>query len=131
MSAAIHRTYRCPLQAAHRFRNYPERPDTVCPNGDIQCWFCGSWNIDQFLAWCRKILSGEISPAYETAFGPMPRMELNDRRDKIYVKQDGVLNAMEGAIKVKTAHLLPEHLDVVNRALKLCRANPNAPGGAA
>lgn len=93
------------------------------PNGDRVCWYCGSWDREQFVAYLRKILSGEVSATYTVEMEPRPltfgRLSLSDRRHKIYVRQDGVRNAGEGAIKVYVAHLTQDDCDLVNEVLRL------------
>ena len=72
---------------------------------DRVCSFCGSMHIDDFKA------------LFEDKGA---RLELNTRRDKIYIHRKGVGNAGEGAIKIKILHwqgLSEEDLEILNAKL--------------
>lgn len=80
-------------------------------NGDLTCSFCGSWRPEEFFAYV------------PTVDGVVNTLVVNDRKDKLYCWRAGVKNAREGAIKMKTAHLLslvaPEMEKLINEKVKL------------
>jgi hypothetical protein len=112
----------CPFNG----RGMLPRDEAPRPNGDRVCWYCGSWDREQFTAYCRRILAGDILAAYDVPMPGvakpyrMPRVSPSDRRHKIYVRQEGVRNALEGAIKVYVAHLTQEDIDLANQVIKRC-----------
>jgi len=65
------------------------------PNGDSCCSFCGSAHPDVFF----RVLNEAADPNSSTY------ISLSDKRYKIYLQIDGVVNAMEGPIKFYTQHL--------------------------
>lgn len=122
--AAAGEQFTCPLSIGHILmeeggRSYWERR----ANGDRCCSFCGSWHQDEFTAWCQSVLSGELPPFHvmEDYKVVSEHLSLADSRVKFYVSQAGVSNALDGAIKLKTAHLSPEQLDLANKALRFVR----------
>lgn len=120
----------CPMND----RGIAERESKPCANGDKTCWYCGSWDRDEFMAFIARVMSGEIpkskridAPTGEPFFSPT--LTLSDRRHKIYVRQEGVVNALEGAIKVYTAHLTADDIALVNDALRACHDDARGPTG--
>jgi hypothetical protein len=99
---------------------------------DRVCNYCGSWHADEFVAWCERVLRGEETPFREVK-SPLgehaySRLTLNDHCNKLYVHRDGISNAGEGAIKVRTIHLTREQIDLVNRTLSFCNEATRATG---
>lgn len=70
-------------------------PDTwdLGPDGNRTCSYCGSIHADDLMAICRKTLT-------DARYG----VEGTDKSYKVYVRQPGVRNASEGAIKFYMAH---------------------------
>lgn len=70
-------------------------PDTwdVGPDGNRTCSWCGSCHPEDMLEICRKTLVDERYAVEKT-----------DKRYKVYLKQPGVQNAGQGAIKFYMAH---------------------------
>lgn len=100
--------------------------DQTLPNGDKTCGYCGSWDRDQFMAFIQSIIDGEVTATYTTGIKRpdgeiwvFPRIEVNDRKDKIYARQEGVKNASDGAIKIYIAHLQEGDAFLVNRVIKM------------
>ena len=71
-------------------------PDTwdLGPDGNRTCSYCGSIHLDDLMEICRKTL-------VDDRFG----VETTDKRYKFYIRQPGVRNASEGALKFYTAHV--------------------------
>lgn len=63
---------------------------------DNCCSYCGSWHPQEFLQFLKAVTE---NPSEKI------RIELNDRRDKIYVNRFGVDNAKNGVIKVYLIHI--------------------------
>jgi len=116
-----------------KFRNVGNRDYHTCPYrmGDLEPWerkenldrwnkrnkdkvcsFCGSWHPEEFLAFLDKVIS---TKAEEN------RIEISDKKYKIYVTRPGILNAGEGTIKFKTHHLSKEQYQ--NNYLKINEAH--------
>ena len=88
------RDERCPLDDGRMFNQLPALWRKV---GDDRCCnYCGSIHPDDFLAMLDKFIDPQLPYWY---------LEMNDRRDKIYLHRPEIKNAMDGAIKIKTAHL--------------------------
>lgn len=70
-------------------------PDTwdIGPDGNRTCSYCGSIHPDDLIQICRKV---ESNPGYA--------IEGTTKSYKVYVRQPGVRNASEGAIKFYMAH---------------------------
>lgn len=70
-------------------------PDSwdIGPDGNRTCSYCGSIHADDLMVICRKTLEDE-------RYG----IEGTDKSYKVYVRQPGVRNASEGAIKFYMAH---------------------------
>jgi transcription initiation factor TFIIIB Brf1 subunit/transcription initiation factor TFIIB len=66
------------------------------PNGDLVCNHCGSLCPEQFLKYVDMVIN---DPSIDF------RIELSDRRHKVYMHKEGVKNAAEGAIKHYLVHL--------------------------
>lgn len=115
-------------ECPRNYRGMAPTESMPCTNGDKTCWYCGSWEREAFLAFVVRIVSGELpmSRRVDAATGEpffYPTLTLSDRGHKIYVHQEGVRNAIEGAIKVYTAHLTDDDLALVNDALRRCHDN--------
>ena len=101
--------------------------DQTLPNGNKICGYCGAWCRDQFMAYIQSIIGGEVTATYTTGttrpgtdeLWVFPRIEVNDHKDKIYVHQEGVKNASDGAIKIYIAHLQEGDVFLVNRVIKM------------
>lgn len=78
-----------------RFNGNKPLPDTwdIGPDGNRTCSYCGSIHPDDLMAICRKTLT---DPRYG--------VEGTDKSYKVYVRQPGVRNASEGAIKFYKQH---------------------------
>jgi hypothetical protein len=74
-------------------------PDTwdIGPDGNRTCSYCGSIHPDDLMAICRKTLTDD-------RYG----VEGTDKSYKVYVRQPGISNAGDGAIKFYMAHA-PKH----------------------
>lgn len=64
------------------------------PDGNRTCSYCGSIHADDLMEICRKTLVDE-------RYG----VEGTDKSYKVYVRQPGVRNASEGAIKFYKVHV--------------------------
>lgn len=91
---ALPQKERCPLDDGRMFNQLPELYRKV--GDDRVCQYCGSIHLDDFLALLDRFVDPDL---------PFWYLEMNDRRDKIYLRRPGIKNAMEGAIKFKMAHL--------------------------
>lgn len=123
MKAAKHDGTQCPLSKGHRYEDADDGAWRTV-GSDRVCSFCGSWHPDEFIAFCRQIINGEIAGAYSVvglSFA-MPVLSVSDRRHKIYARREGVTNASQGAIKVYVAHLSEEQGEVASEALRVCYA---------
>jgi len=80
---------RCPLTATVSI-------DRILPNGDHVCSQCGSLSPEQFLKYVDEVIN---NPSIDF------RIELSDRRHKVYMNKEGVKNSSEGAIKHYLLHL--------------------------
>jgi hypothetical protein len=82
-------------------------PDTwdLGPDGNRTCSYCGSIHPDDLMEICRKTLESE-------EYG----VEGTDKSYKVYVRQPGVRNASEGAIKFYKQHA-PERPTEAEKAL--------------
>lgn len=117
----------CPMKALQNDNRPITGSNKTLPNGDIVCWYCGSWSRKQFNAHCRKMLAGDESITNSVTVCAMNMvfctLGMNRRNDKIYIRRDSVKNASEGAIKILTPHLLPEDVylfeAVIDKAHKL------------
>ncbi len=85
----------CGARGEVNLNEVPTYPDTwdVGPDGNRTCSHCGSIHFDDLLAICKKSLTDERYAVEGTTKGY-----------KYYVKQPGVRNAGEGAIKYYTYH---------------------------
>ena len=63
---------------------------------DKCCSYCGSWHPVEFLSFLKTVAENEDSNY---------RIELNTRRDKIYITRPHIKNATHGAIKIYLFHL--------------------------
>lgn len=72
-----------------------ELPDTwdLGPDGNRTCSYCGSIHFDDLMAICRKVPDDE---GYS--------IDGTDKAYKVYVRQPGVMNASQGAIKYYKHH---------------------------
>lgn len=66
------------------------------PDGNRTCSYCGSIHPDDLMAICRKVVDAE--PGYA--------VDGTDKGYKVYVRQPGVRNASEGAIKFYMQHVI-------------------------
>lgn len=84
-------------------------------DGNRTCSFCGGMHFDDFIKIAKLSV---INESYA--------IEGTDKRYKYYVRQPGVRNAGEGAIKFYTTHfpekLRPDDISTLNAALKLSHA---------
>lgn len=82
-------------------------PDTwdMGPDGNRTCSYCGSIHFDDLMTICRKTIVDERYSVDGTT-----------KSYKVYVRQPGVRNAGEGAIKFYSAHL-PKVMRVADRQL--------------
>jgi hypothetical protein len=82
------------------------------PDGNRTCSYCGSIHFDDLMKICRLVPSDE-------RYG----VEGTDKLYKVYVRQPGVRNAAEGAIKFYKQHSLEEptqeQQDLFRAALRL------------
>lgn len=76
---------------------------------DRTCSFCGSWHPKDFIDF--------ISADGEFWLDDRNALEVNDRRDKIYVRRPGIRNAGEGAIKIKLVHLRGD-MELIDKILR-------------
>lgn len=96
--------------------NDGKAPDTwdLGPDGNRTCSYCGSLHPDDFMAICRKAITDE---RYS--------VDPSDKRYKVYVRQPGVRNASEGAIKFYMQHApaspTPQDELDYSRAVKISR----------
>lgn len=77
------------------FRQWPGTDYWRKQGNDLCCSYCGSWHPEQFLAFCREVVS---SPDINV------RIEMSDKRYKIYATRPGIRNADYGAIKFYMHH---------------------------
>lgn len=117
----------CPLQPYATLQVQIDHvPRWEVRGDDLVCDYCGSWNPDEFIEWCQTILDGKSLPTRDLShlnlesISSMPVLEVSDRRNKIYVRRDGIRNASDGAIKVYVAHLTKDQIEVVNRTIRFC-----------
>jgi len=89
-------------------------PDTwdLGPDGNRTCSYCGSIHPDDLMDICRKTLTDD-----------QYAVEGTTKAYKVYVRQPGVQNASQGAIKFYMQHM-PTHpskemMDLFDRALQL------------
>lgn len=77
-----------------------ESPDTwdVGPDGNRTCSYCGSIHFDDLMAICKRVIEDERYA-----------IEGTTKSYKVYVRQPGVRNASEGAIKYYKTHT-PENV---------------------
>lgn len=91
----------------------PDRWD-LGPDGNRTCSYCGSIHPDDLLEICRKTLADE-------RYG----VEGTTKSYKVYVRQPGVRNAGEGAIKFYMHHAPPTPAqadqDLFDKAMQLTR----------
>ncbi len=80
---------------SHSFGGDKALPDTwdFGPDGNRTCSYCGSIHPDDLMAICRKVLTDD---RYS--------IEGTTKSYKVYVRQPGVRNASEGAIKFYKQH---------------------------
>lgn len=99
----------CPYRMGERKENL----DRWFKHGkDRTCSFCGSWHPDEFLAFLDKVIQTQAKDY---------RIEISDKKYKIYITRPRVHNACEGAIKFKTHHLSKEQYQ--NNYLKINEAH--------
>ena len=81
--------------ASKYFNGDKPLPDTwdIGPDGNRTCSFCGSIHPDDLMTICRKTLTDE-------KYG----VEGTTKSYKVYVRQPGVMNASQGAIKFYMHH---------------------------
>lgn len=94
---------RCPRRGESHFGQTDKPlPDTWDrgPDGCRTCSYCGSMHQDDFF---RLVIA--TASAGPNAGDDVPSIDPSDKGYKIYVKQPGVRNAGEGAIKFYTQHL--------------------------
>jgi len=89
----------CPFQnfdknSVHTYNRVPSEWREV--GQDKCCDYCGSWHPQEFLEYLKEFTENPNDKV---------RIELNTRRDKIYIHRPDVFNAGEGAIKVYTSHI--------------------------
>jgi hypothetical protein len=79
--------------------NDGELPDTwdMGPDGNRTCSYCGSMHYDDFIDMCRLAI---VDEGYS--------IDPSDKGYKVYVRQPGVRNASEGAIKYYKQHTPPD-----------------------
>lgn len=65
-------------------------------NGDTTCSYCGSWHPKEFLAFLGEVITNDDFNI---------RIELNDRRNKVYIRRPNVKCANQGAIKIYLVHI--------------------------
>ncbi len=82
----------CGRRGEQRTSDLPDTWD-IGPDGNRTCSYCGSNHFDDLMEICRKTLTDE-------RYG----VELSTKGYKFYVRQPGVRNASEGAIKYYTPH---------------------------
>jgi hypothetical protein len=70
-------------------------------NGNRICSFCGSLHPDDMFELVRQC----IDAPEDAEFNSVVEIEQSDKPYKIYIRQPGVRNAMEGGIKFYTHHL--------------------------
>lgn len=89
----------------------------VLPNGDRTCSFCGSAHPDDWL----RIMRSAADPESKTT------IDRSDKGYKFYCHQEGVSNALDGAIKFYTWHIPSDewaaqanaiHADVMRESTK-------------
>ncbi len=112
--------HRCGRRSAFTDREFPGRyqgdptPDTwdMGPDGNRTCSCCGSVHPDDLMEICRKTLVDE-------RYG----IEGTDKAYKVYVRQPGVRNAGDGAIKFYMCHApekpTQEEQDLFSKAQRL------------
>jgi hypothetical protein len=100
---AIEPDERCPLDDGRFFNQLPQ---LYKEQGDARmCLYCGSMHVDDFKAMLPNFIDPEKPYWY---------VELNDRKDKLYLRRPGNRNSDDGPIKFKLAHLQgQEHADVL------------------
>lgn len=94
---------------------------------DRACVYCGSWHPEEFIAWVNAMKSSPSDGVFSISIGTpdkrqklwMPRMEVSDRKNKIYVHREGIRNAGDGPIKVYVAHLNAEQIATTNELVDL------------
>lgn len=82
---------------SHFGRVNPEQfPDTwdLGPDGNRTCSYCGSIHFEDLMAICRRVVDG--AEGYE--------LEGTTKGYKVYIRQPGVVNASQGAIKFYKQH---------------------------
>lgn len=88
---------KCPFQSKEFVYNASTvKTEWQLRGSDKCCSYCGSWHPQEFLEFLPNVTS---DPNIKV------RIELNDKRNKIYVSRPDVNNASEGAIKVYLAHI--------------------------
>lgn len=70
-------------------------------NGDRVCSYCGSLHPEDFLRLVKAASEAQVDAGYSDVV----EIERSDKSYKVYVKQPGVRNAMEGGIKFYMHHL--------------------------
>jgi hypothetical protein len=70
-------------------------------NGNRVCSFCGSLHPDDLFALINRCISADPDASYQSVV----EIEPSDKKYKVYVRQPGVRNAMEGGIKFYMQHL--------------------------
>ncbi len=100
--------------ASKMFRGDQDLPDTwdFGPDGNRTCSFCGSIHPDDLMKICQLTLADE-------RYG----IEVTTKSYKYYVRQPGVRNASEGAIKFYMTHApeapTPEQQELFSKAVSL------------
>ena len=77
----------------------PDHWDRFKSNGDRVCSYCGSLHPDDFM----RLVKASAEAAEDAT--ECVNIEPSDRGYKIYVRQPGVQNALDGGIKFYTQHL--------------------------
>lgn len=65
------------------------------PNGEHTCSYCGSMRAEEFITFCKEVIS---NPDVNL------RIEISDKSYKIYVNRPAVKNAGDGPIKFYMMH---------------------------
>lgn len=89
----------CPFQSydPNSVHEYNRKPAIWEKRGNDECCsYCGSWHPRHFLEFLKEVIEDESVKV---------RIELNDKRQKIYITRPHVKNAKEGAIKIYLVHL--------------------------
>lgn len=104
----------CPLRTGYPVHVQTDHDYWRTQGKDLCCSYCGSWKTDEFLAFVKHVVETD---------GQCGQIELNDHRDKIYANREHVLNADDGAVKFKLAHLsnveFNANKDMINKALSI------------